>query len=303
MIAEIKHDLQECRNAILAFIFVVPLQLLILTEINSAIVLQNVIVLSSSFILIILVFVYTIVKRDSNNKVVILLFLLVILFLLSVTHFVSLHVALYPEYYAALWSQIKMIAISFLKLFAIEYAAYFIISIIGYMYLNKIAMCENVTNYGNKDNKYSAVLIGNNLSNMKNIDTHVGACGLSLLIKHFKNTNKHYQICQKVRKSDFDKFILDVDCKELYILGHGSKKEFKIEKGANNIDYSEYKEKTKHKKRVVAQLHCAKSKIEDESLADILAPNTKNSYVGCGEISILNVWWYCFKMWIKSIPR
>ena len=157
----------------------------------------------------------------------------------------------------------------------IELVFYFIIiPFVGYMYIDKIATCKNVANYGSEDNEYSAVLIGNNLKWFKNIGTLVGACGLYLLIKHFKNAKKQYIICQKVDKSHFDKFVLDDKCQELYILGHGSKRNFGINKKTDgndgNIYYSKYK--TAPKKRIIAQMHCAHTVIgeNNESLVDLL---------------------------------
>ena len=193
----------------------------------------------------------------------------------------------------------------YFSLVGVEFVIYFIVlSFKGYMYIDKTAMCKNVANYGSEDNEYSAVLIGNNLSREKNIHTYVGACGLYLLIKYFKNTNKHYIICQKVDKSQFDRFVLDDKCQELFILGHGSKRNFKINnKNDGKRYYSEYKDAPK--KRIVAQLHCANTVIgkNNESLVDLLATDKENSYVGSGDIIFLNEWFYYIKLWIKNRPK
>lgn len=177
-------------------------------------------------------------------------------------------------------------------------------SIIGKRYINKITMCKNGENHSGDGDEYSAVLIGNNLSWIKNIFTNEGACGLCLLIKYFKNTNKNYIICQKVDKSQFDRFVLDDKCQELYILGHGSKRSFSVNnENDGKIYYSEYKYAPK--KRVIAQLHCAHNMIgeNNDSLMDLLATDKEKSYVGSGYIYFLNEWFYYFKMWIKNRPK
>ena len=124
-------------------------------------------------------------------------------------------------------------------------------SSIGECCINKIlSMCKkNGEKHKGDSNEYSAVLIGNNLSCYKNIITNSGACGLYFLNQYFKSNNKRCKIRQKVNKSDFDEFVLDTDCQELYILGHGSKKSFRIKNGINDIDYSEYKGKAKQSKK------------------------------------------------------
>ena len=119
-------------------------------------------------------------------------------------------------------------------------------SIIGKRYINKITMCKNGVNHSVDGDEYSAVLIGNNLSWIQNIYTNEGAGGLCLLKKYFKNTNKNYIICQKVGKSQFDRFVLDDKCQELYILGHGSKRSFSVNnENDGKIYYSEYKDAPK----------------------------------------------------------
>ena len=173
-------------------------------------------------------------------------------------------------------------------------------STMGKYYINKmISMYKNEENSG----EYSAVLIGNNLSCYKNIFTNGGACGLYFLNRYFENTNKRCKIRQNVDKTDFDEYVFDVNCQELYIIGHGSKKSFRMKNDTDNVDYSEYKGKIKHKKRIIAQLHCADSKIGDESLADILATDIDNSYVGCSYIFRIQIWYYCFKMWKNNRPK
>lgn len=169
-------------------------------------------------------------------------------------------------------------------------------------------MCKTFDNNNIDTTEYSAVLIGNNLAWYKNIITNVSACGLYWLIKYFKNTNKNYIICQEVNKLDFDRFISKEDkCQELYLIGHGSKGSFRINKKTdeNNglIEYSNYKEAPK--KRVIAQLHCANTidGENNESLVYLLSTNKYNSYVGCGAIYFPNIWCYCFKMWIKNRPK
>ena len=179
-----------------------------------------------------------------------------------------------------------------------------ILSIIGKRYINKITMCKNGVNHRVDGDEYSAVLIGNNLSFIQNVFANEGACGLYLLIKYFENTNKHYIICQKVDKSQFDRFVSDDKCQELYILGHGSKRSFSINNENNGIIcYSEYKDVPK--KRVIVQLHCANTVIgeNNDSLVDLLATDIDNSYVGNGYINVFNEWWYCFKTWRKNRPK
>lgn len=187
----------------------------------------------------------------------------------------------------------------------------FIIAIFGcflfQIYLNKIAIPNY--EYINRiyEGEYSAVLIGNNLSWCKNFTTNVCACGLYCLIEYFKNANNDYVVCQKINISDFNKFVLDGKCQELYLVGHGSKGSFRINKKTDENDgivyYSKYKEAPP--KKVIAQLHCANTIDEEnnESLMYLLAIDDKKSYVGCGAIYFPNIWRYCFKMWIKNRPK
>ena len=177
-------------------------------------------------------------------------------------------------------------------------------SIMGKRYIDKLTMCENGVNHGIDDGEYAAVIVGNNLSSIKNMFTNEGACGLFLLIKYFENTNKHYIICQVVDKFQFDRFVSDDKCQELYILGHGSKRSFTINSGNDGIIYySEYKDAPK--KRVIVQLHCAITVTgeNNESLVDLLANDIENSYVGTGLINVFNVLWYFFKKWGENRPK
>ena len=312
MIVEIKHYLQECRNAIFAFIVLFPLQILILTLVNSTIQIQTglyiigiIVVLSFGFLIGMLLLRCFIDKRHFKNKVVILFSLLfaTIFSVLFTTLLAVCTVLLLDIKLNTLLNQIETLAISFILLITIEFVIDLIISFRGYRYINKIAMCKNVANYGSGDNEYSAVLIGNNLSWDKNIITNVGACGLYFLIEYFKNTNKHYIICQKVGKSHFDKFVLEDDkCQELYLLGHGSKRNFSINnENDEKIYYSEYKDAPK--KRVIAQLHCAHTVIREnnESLVDLLATDEEKSYVGNGYIFFFNEWWYYLNIWANNM--
>ena len=182
-----------------------------------------------------------------------------------------------------------------------------IIGDMGKSHINNVALCKNIRNYTSEGDEFSAVLIGNNLSRKENNLTNAcGVVGLHFLIKYFKNANKNYIICQEVDKLIFDRFVLKEDkCQELYLLGHGSKGSFRISSRTNQnegeIDYSKYK--GENEKRIIAQLHCANTVIggKNESLVDILATDEVNSYVGHGFIPCLNIWLYCFNMWIKSI--
>lgn len=181
------------------------------------------------------------------------------------------------------------------------------VCIFGQKFLDDKLMNKKMYIYGNCDEEYSAVLIGNNLSWVKNIFTIPSVCGLYFLEKYFKKTNKNYKIIQKIEKSDFNKIVADDKCKELYLIGHGSKGLFGIGNNTNEIieiiDYSKYSESPK--KRIIAQLHCAHIKNENnnESLMDLLAIDKKNSYVGNGRIIPSNVWLYCFIMWIRSYKK
>ena len=185
-----------------------------------------------------------------------------------------------------------------------------VIFVCGYflfpLYLDKVSMSKNEIFRENCGNKYSAVLIGNNLRFWKNISTHSFVYGLFFLIKFFKNTNKKYVIFPKIDMPNFDRFVLDDKCQELYIVGHGSKGSFRINNRTDENDgiiyYSKYKDAPK--KIVIAQLHCANliSDENNESLVDSLADDKDNSYVGCCTTYFPNIWWYCFNKWIKSIP-
>jgi len=269
MFAEVKHYLQELRNL---FLFVISL------------------VISS------ILFILLLINIDSTILLNTFLFIIERLVLLNINLTILPNIVVY---YIVLFITVMIIILIELSIILVFNG---FISIIGKWCINKITNCKNEEKYQSDGDEYSAVLIGTNLSKAKDFFTNIGACGLYLLYKYFKNTNKKYKICQKVGKSDFDDFVFDDDCQELYILGHGSKNSFKMKNGTN-VDYLEYKGKTKHKKRVVAQLHCAASKIGDESLVDILEADKNNSYVGLGYIFSLNIWWYCFKMWNKNRPK
>lgn len=270
MIAEIKHYLREWRNL---FLFVISL------------------VISS------ILFILVLISIDST------ILLNTFLFIVECSVMLNINLTILPNIY------VNFIVLLIIVLIIILIELSFILvldgffSIMGKWCINKISMCKNEVSHIGDGDEYSAVLIGNNLSKDKNFFTNAGACGLYLLYRYFKNTNKKYEIREKVGKSDFDEFVLNDDCQELYILGHGSKNSFKMKNGTNDIDYLEYKGKTKHKKRVVAQLHCASSKIGDESLVDILEADKNNSYVGHGYIFSLNIWCYCFKMWKNNRPK
>ena len=200
----------------------------------------------------------------------------------------------------------KLLITIFILLFEIH-----IIYVCGYfslpIYLDKITTLKNESICGSYDNKYSVVLIGNNLQWWKNISTHAFVHGSFFLKKYFKNTNKNYVILPKIDMADFDRYVLDDKCQELYLVGHGSKGSFRINEERDENDgiiyYSKYKDAPK--KRIIAQLHCAnlKSGENNESLVDLLATDKDNSYVGCGTIYFPNEWWYCFKMWKNNRPK
>lgn len=174
----------------------------------------------------------------------------------------------------------------------------------GQKYLNDKFLQANEYIHGNCDDEYSAILIGNNVSWSKKIHVNMSICGLKYLEKSFKNTNKDYKIFQKIDESIFNTIVSDIKCQELYLLGHGSKGTFTVStnKTQNDweINYLEYKNKPK--KRIIAQLHCAGTHhgMDNESLVDLLAIETDNSYVANGCIIFINLWLYCAKILKKS---
>lgn len=290
MVMKIIHIFQTYRNIALAILTVILFNLLFLAIIGLTIRLK--IVLYIIGFGVIFLFSYVIGQRYFNKSAFIFSVVLTSAIILSL------------DFDLAFLNQVLVLIWCLLPLIIIEYVMYSWISVIGQEYIDKIIKNKKLEKCDPEDNEYSVVLIGNNLSWFKNNDTHVGACGLYFLIKYFKNTNKHYVICQKVEKSHFDKFILDDKCQELYIIGHGSKNSFRIniktDEDDGNIYYSEYKDAPE--KRVIAQLHCAHNAIDkkNDSLVDLLVTDKGKSYVGSGYIYFFNEWWYYLNTWINN---
>lgn len=297
MAKEIQQVLRENINVILALIIAIPLQLLVLIIIDSTIQLKIFSYITAIVVILLCGFV---IGQKYFRKIGAIIFSVAFTFMAAFTSVIILAIN-----YNLIIYQIILLMLYLVFLMFIESVIYLIISFIGQIYIDILIDHKNLDKHGVEDNEYSAVLIGNNLKWGKNIDTFVGACGLCLLIIYFKNTNKNYIICQKVGKSHFDKFILDdKKCQELYILGHGSKGTFSIDKKTDEndgkIDYSEYKDAPK--KRVIAQLHCANTvtKGNNESLMDLLAIDKERSYVGSGYIFFFNEWWYYLNRLINN---
>ncbi len=294
MVKKIQPVLRENINVILALIIAIPLQLLVLIIIDSTIQLNIFLYIIGIVVILLCGFV---IGQKYFRKIGAIIFSVALTFMAIFTSIIILAMN-----YNLIIHQIILLMLYLVLLIFIESVIYLIISFIGQIYIDIIIDHKNLENHVVEDNEYSAVLIGNNLKWDKNIDTHVGACGLYLLIKYFKNTNKQYIICQKVGKSHFDKFVLDDKCQELYILGHGSKRNFSINnEDDGKIYYLEYKDAPK--KRVIAQLHCANTVIgeNNESLVDLLAPYNEESYVGNGYIFFFNEWWYYLNIWINNM--
>lgn len=160
--------------------------------------------------------------------------------------------------------------------------------------------------------EYAAVLISNAISASvekccvkrywKNVQTNSAALCIYGLKRYFEKRKIDYLLIQEVTKKDLDEVVSNINCTELYLIGHGSRGVFKTSEKC--VNYSEYNkpEYTSNKKKIVSQLHCngleyAENCIEDNkkntSLTQILAINQKDSFLTEGYITLFDIYRYC----------
>lgn len=121
--------------------------------------------------------------------------------------------------------------------------------------------------------KYIAVVLTNKSSRDEEF---IYPSGIMFLIKHLERSKKPYKIMKRFDFNKFKNFVYDVNCRGLYIIGHGTRHSLKIDK-REILEYSLFKGYNSPPKDFVVQLHCNHD--GGESLADIIAPNTPNSFV------------------------
>ena len=187
----------------------------------------------------------------------------------------------------------------------------FTFSLIGYqykMYLFKEQNCFSkiITPNG----IYVAILISDSLSDVvinskvsrflknKIVDASIGP--LYFLQKSFERRGIDYKIIRGASEKNLDELILDTNCNELYIVGHGSRGSFAVSN--KKVYYSKY-QSNNHKKQIISQLHCNNYKCVDNeniSLTKMLAKDVKNSYLSKGYCTYIEITYYCFKQWYKS---
>jgi len=143
--------------------------------------------------------------------------------------------------------------------------------LINYIYLKKQPKFEE---YKIKGDYVGIVVTTNNLQFWKYFAIYTG--GLILLIEYFKNKNIPYKLLTNFSSpfdtKKFKELIFDINCKELYISGHGRKHRLQISK-KENLYYFLFSSAPKKDK--IVQLHCNHG--GGKSLADFL--NAKEDFL------------------------
>lgn len=213
-----------------------------------------------------------------------------------------------------------VIALFFIILYIHAFFSYIlstlILSCIGVSYCNQFFKNENEHTVANNPTKeYAAVLISNAQSSSvieccltrcwKNVQVNSATAFLPKLIKYFENRNINYRLIQAVTKENLDEVISEINCIELYLIGHGSRGIFKTSE--TSVHYSDYNKTryTDNKKRIVSQLHCngleyAENYIEgnkkNTSLTHILAIDQKDSFFTEGYITLFDIYLYFYHL-------
>ena len=105
-----------------------------------------------------------------------------------------------------------------------------------------------IANKGFRFYKYSAIYNG----------------AILLLIESLRNENKPLKIVKEANREDVTRLILDDKCKELFIIGHGSRDFLRLSR-KEKLYYNEFKDRGITKDRV-EQLHCNHSYVFPYSL-------------------------------------
>ncbi|VVB61642.1 Uncharacterised protein [uncultured archaeon] len=137
-------------------------------------------------------------------------------------------------------------------------------------YRNVIKYPENISN---GKQKHNAIIVAYTSSYQKPL---LYACGIDILIKHFRDKEESYKIYDCNNSEQFRRVVFDKNVKSLYVFGHGEKHDIKL--GNEIFHYCELENAPK--KEFIAQFHCNHN--GGNSLADYLIRNKINRFVSDG---------------------
>ena len=189
-----------------------------------------------------------------------------------------------------------LMSIIILPLYMVLLASFIIFSVFVFKFIfadkkDSIKFYENKTTY-------SAVLIANSGSSLKQKAVNLHGLSILFLILYFLTRMKNYKLIRNVDVYDVDLAIKDKNCQELFLIGHGSKGCFKIKKDVI-VPYKDYRNECK--KQIISQMHCnvIKDELDTISLVDLLAIDKEKSFITKGIVTPFHTLAYSFFLFMK----
>jgi len=128
--------------------------------------------------------------------------------------------------------------------------------------------------------------------------------GIRFLIKYLQLKEKNFKIFIEPSRLEFKKIVQDEKIKQIYLIGHGSKRSFALNRKEDNLLYSEFSS-SKYKKEEIHLYHCTHSKENPSSLIDYLVKkeNKEKCFISNKKISVIDYVLLLYKLYKEEKRR
>lgn len=162
--------------------------------------------------------------------------------------------------------------------------------LIALNYFFKRISLKQIKKYQDVKNPSTAIILGDDSikSNFGNlfVSTYLG---IRFLIKYLNLKMENFKIFIEPSKLEFKHIVKNNSIKKIYLIGHGSKRGFSLNRKEDGLPYSEFKN-NKNKKDEVHLYHCTHSRENPLSLIDYLVKkeNRVNCFISNNKIPVIN---------------
>ena len=167
------------------------------------------------------------------------------------------------------------------------------IFIIFAIILNKILKhfsLKEIKQYTQINNNTVAVILGDD-SVHGNLNTLIISTylGIRFLIKYLNLKKEKFKIYVEPSKNEFKKIISDIKIKRVFLIGHGSKTIFCLNRTEDPLLYSDFQNR-RMKKDEIHLYHCTHSRENSKSLIDYLvkSKNRINCFIANKTVPVIN---------------
>ena len=184
----------------------------------------------------------------------------------------------------------------------IIFISMFVVLQIVFNYILKLMSLNEIRLYKNTKAPEVAVVLGDDswesLGNM----IMSSYWGIRFLIKYLSLQNEKIRIYLEPTKNIFNSILKNKQIHTLYLIGHGSKRNFILNHNQDSVIFLTYKHMKLPKKQYIHLYHCTHSKENVESIIDYLVKkkNQKKCYIANDKISVLDTVLEFYKLY-KSV--